>query len=94
MARHPPPFRLTITWALQHPRARTNGPERLARPRRLDAIVDQCTVLAQYDDLVMAERVGLPGLEFGPLEHLVDAGRGDGGEDEIAGEDHDGIVGE
>lgn len=94
VARHLPCPRLAIGMPLQHPCARTDGPKRFLVPRRLYTVIYQGAILAEYDNLVVAERVRLPGLEAGPLEHVVDGGRGDGGEDEIAGEDHDGVVGE
>jgi hypothetical protein len=89
VVRHLPTACCAIGAALQNPGARADSSERLVVARRLHSVVDECAVLAQYNDLVMTQRVRLPRFEVGALQHVVDRGRGDGGEDEVPGEDHD-----
>lgn len=86
MARHLPVL------SLQHPRARAHRLERPICALSFNTIVDHGAVLAKRDDLVVAEFVVVPRLEVGALQHLVDGRRRHGGENEVAGKDHDRIA--
>lgn len=88
MARHLPLV------SLQHPRARADRFERLIRALSLNTVVDHSAVLAKRNDFVVTKLVVAPGLETGALQHLVNSRRRYGGEDEVAGEDHDRVAGE
>lgn len=73
---HFPALGILVMLVLQDPSARAYGLKGLALAGSLDTIIDQCTIFAQGDDLVMAQSEGLPGLEILSLEYLVQRGRG------------------
>lgn len=94
VARHFPASRDTMpVFSVQDPRARADGPERLLASRRFHAVVDEGTVCAERQDLVVAEGVRLPGGKVGALQHFADRGRRDGSQQKVARKYHDRVGG-
>lgn len=92
MCRHLPRRILSPLVTLQHPHARAHGAECLPLPRRLHAIVDDCAIPAERENLVVAHGVRLPWLKVVGPQRVVDTGCGRRSEDPPAGEDHDRVA--